>query len=236
MNFAKPCPHGPIETITERISFVRGSMRMNPLLRISRNMAILRDEDGLTLVNPIRLTASGEEALARLGSVKRILRLGAMHGIDDPYHKARFGAELWAEPSGTIYPDPPVDRDISAEFPLPDATLFRFERTLQPEAALQIAGSPRVLLTCDAIQHYGDYTYNNWMARMAMPFIGFPKTTVVGPIWLKRMTPAGASLQGEFERLLELDFEALLSAHGTYLSYGAKAAVRRAVERTFGNG
>ena len=87
MSYAKPCPHGPIETITDRLSFVRGSMRMNALLRISRNMAIVRDGDGLTLVNPIRLTASGEEALARLGAVRRILRLGAMHGIDDTYYR-----------------------------------------------------------------------------------------------------------------------------------------------------
>ena len=236
MNYARPCPHGPIETITDRLSFVRGSMRMNPLLRISRNMAILNDEDGLTLVNPIRLTDSGEDALARLGTVRRILRLGAMHGIDDPYYKAHFGAELWAEAGGTIYPDPPIDRDISAEFPLPNTTLFRFERTLQPEAALLIAGAPKVLLTCDAIQHYGDYTYNNRMARLAMPFIGFPKTTVVGPIWLKRMTPAGDSLHAEFERLLELDFDALLAAHGTYLDHDAKAAVGRAVARAFGKG
>ncbi|MXW48680.1 MAG: hypothetical protein F4X81_10090 [Gammaproteobacteria bacterium] len=235
MNYAKPCPHGPVETVTDRLAFVRGSMRMNALLRISRNMAILRDEDGLTLVNPIRLTASGEEALARLGPVRRILRLGAMHGIDDPYYKARFGAELWGEARGTIYPNPPVDRDIAGEFPLPEATLFRFERTQQPEAALLVPGTPSVLLTCDAIQHYGDYTYNNRMARMAMPFIGFPKTTVVGPIWLKRMTPPGASLQSEFERLLELDFDALLSAHGTFLNHDAKASVRRAVARAFEN-
>ncbi|MDE0273797.1 MAG: hypothetical protein OXP11_21615, partial [Gammaproteobacteria bacterium] len=60
MNYANPCPHGPIETVTDRLAFVRGSIRMNALLRISRNMAILKDEDGLTLVNPIRLTASGE--------------------------------------------------------------------------------------------------------------------------------------------------------------------------------
>lgn len=235
MNYAKPCPHGPIETVTDRLAFVRGSIRMNALLRISRNMAILKDEDGLTLVNPIRLTASGEEALARLGPVRRILRLGAMHGIDDPYYKARFGAELWAEAGGTIYPNPPVDRDIAGEFPLPEATLFRFERTHQPEAALLISGTPSVLLTCDAIQHYGDYTYNNRMARMAMPFIGFPKTTVVGPIWLKRMSPPGASLQSEFERLLELDFDALLSAHGTFLNHDAKASVRRAVACAFEN-
>ena len=90
-------------------------------------------------------------------------------------------------------------------------------------------------MTCDAIQHYGDYTYSNRMARMAMPFIGFPKTTVVGPIWLKRMSPPGASLQSEFERLLELDFDALLSAHGTFLNHDAKAAVQKAVASAFEN-
>lgn len=62
------------------------------------------------LRKPIRLTASGEEALSRLGPVRRILRLGAMHGIGDPYQKAHFAAELWAEAGGTIYPDKPMTR------------------------------------------------------------------------------------------------------------------------------
>lgn len=233
MNFAKPCPHGPIRTVTDRLHFVRGSIRFNALLRLSRNMAILKDDDGLTLVNPIRLNPSGEEALTRLGVVRRILRLGAMHGIDDAYYKARFNAELWAQASGTIYPDPPIDLDISVEFPLPNATLFRFEKTQQPEAALLVPDARGVLLTCDAIQHYGDYTYNNLLARMAMPFIGFSKTTVVGPVWLKRVTPAGKSLRSEFDRLLDLDFDALLGAHGTFLDHGAKASVRAAVGRKF---
>ena len=72
------------------------------------------------------------------------------------------------------------------------------------------------------------------MARLAMPFIGFPKTTVLGPFWLKMATPGDGSLRGEFDRLLELDFDALIAAHGTYLPSGAKAAVRRAVENAFG--
>ena len=91
-----------------------------------------------------------------------------------------------------------------------------------------------ILVTCDAVQHYGDYSHNNFMARLAMPFIGFPKTTVLGPFWLKMMTPAGGSLRGEFHRLLELEFDALIAAHGTYLPAGAKAGVRRAVDKAFG--
>ena len=42
------------------------------------------------------------------------------------------------------------------------------------------------MVTCDAVQHYGDYTLNNFMARLAMPFIGFLKTTVLGENSLRR--------------------------------------------------
>ena len=143
-DFPAAVPHGAIEALTERLFVVHGGIRLKGILRISRNMAILRDGDALTLVNPIRLDAEGEAALERLGTVKRILRLGAMHGIDDPYYKHRFGAEFWCQVGGGIY-------------------------------------------------------------------------------------PAGGSLRGEFERLLELDFDALLAAHGTWLPAGAKAGVRRAV-------
>ena len=211
-------------------------MRMNAVLRISRNMVIIRHGDELALVNPIRLTAEGEGALGSLGRVKRIFRLGAFHGIDDRWYKHRFGAELWRQPGGTAYPEPPADRllEPDAELPFPEAELFCFNGTRQPEAALLIRDLPGILVTCDAVQHYGDYSHNNLMARLAMPFIGFRKTTVLGPFWLKAMTPEGGALRTEFDRLLELDFDALIAAHGTYLPSGAKAGVRRAVQKAYG--
>ena len=66
-----------------------------------------------------------------------------------------------------------------------------------------------------------------------MPFIGFPRRTIVGPVWLRLATPDGASLRSELERLLNLKFDALLAAHGTYLLEGAHAGVHRAVEDAF---
>lgn len=235
-DFPPPQPHDPIQALTDRLYLVRGSVRMNAVLRLSRNMVIVRHGDELTLVNPIRLNAEGESALRALGTIKRLLRLGALHGIDDPWYKHRFGAELWCQPGGTAHPEPPMDHPLGpdAELPFPEARLFCFSGTRQPEAALLIQDPPGILLTCDAIQHYGDYSHNNFMARLAMPFIGFPKSTVLGPFWLKMMTSAGGSLRGEFDRLLKLDFDALIAAHGTYLPSGAKASVRQAVGKAFG--
>jgi hypothetical protein len=233
--YMRPFPHDPIEPIAEDVFVVRGSIQMNPLVRISRNMAIIRHRGELTLVNPLRLDAAGETELRGLGEVTRILRLGALHGIDDPYYVDTFKARLWSQAGGSTYTKPPIDHELteSSALPFPDAALFCFRGTKQPEAMLLLKRSRGLLLTCDAIQHYGDYRHNNLPARLAMPFIGFPRTTIVGPIWLKMMTPAGASLQSEFERVLRWDFDSLLSAHGSYLATGAHAAVEAAVKRRF---
>ena len=235
MEYAPAYPHDPIEAIEADLFMVRGSIRMNALMHITRNMAIVRHEGELSLVNPIRLDEEGERRLLALGDVKRILRLGPMHGLDDPYYVDRLGAELWAPGESKIHPTPKIDQRLTADRPLPfpDSELFVFEGANQPEAALRIGRDPGTLLTCDAIQHYGDYRHNSLLARAVMPFIGFPKTTVIGPIWLKMMTPEGGSLKGEFERLLTLDFDRLLSAHGSLLTSGAKDSVARAVRKAF---
>ena len=231
-------PHDPIEKIAQDVFMVRGSLKMNALLRISRNMAVIHHDGELTLVNPIQLHAAEEKKLRALGTIRRIMRLGPMHGLDDPYYVNRFKAEFWCQPGGTIYTQPNIDVEMRSggSLPFPDAELFCFNGALQPESALVLQRGNGLLLTCDAIQHYDDYKHNNLPARLMLPLIGFPKTTLVGPIWLKRMTPAEASLQREFERLLTQDFDALLSAHGSFLAHGAKAAVRAAIERAFPDG
>ena len=228
-------PHDPIEEIQPDVFMVRGAIKLNALMTITRNMAIVRHQGELTLVDPLRLSPGEEKRLEEMGSVKRVLRLGSMHGVDDPYYVARFGAELWAPGPSEAHPEPKptLEWDESTPLPFPDAELFRFEGLKQPEGALLLRRGKGLLLTCDGIQHYGDYSHNNLPARLMMPLIGFPKTTIVGPMWVKMMTPEGGSLESEFRRLLERDFDQLLSAHGSFLASGAHAACERAVEKMF---
>jgi hypothetical protein len=228
-------PHDPIEEIIPDVLMVRGCIPLNGLMRISRNMAIVRHEGELTLVDPIRLSEAEEKHLETLGSVKRILRLGPMHGVDDSYYIERYGAELWAQAVSESYPEPKpgVLIDASTTLPFPDAELFCFAGLKQPESALLIRREGGLLLTCDGIQSYGDYSNNNLAARLMMPLIGFKKTTLIGPFWLKLMTEDRALLEQEFRRLLGLEFDKLLSAHGQLVRNGAHAAVEAAVEKTF---
>ena len=158
-----------------------------------------------------------------------------MHGVDDPYYIERYDAELWAPGHSEAHPEPKPTLmfDATTALPFPNASLFCFKGLNQPEGALLLSRGPGLLITCDAIQNYGDYRHNNLVARLLMPLIGFPKTTIVGPMWIKVMTPESASLESEFRRLLELDFDQLLSAHGSFLETGAHEACERAVDKMF---
>lgn len=225
------CPHDPITEIGEDVFMVRGSIRLNPVMRISRNMAIVRHGGELTLINPIRLDDRGESELRALGEVKHLIRLGAFHGQDDPYYTDRWEATFWCQEGGNAYPAPLPDRvlDESSGLPFPDGELFCFRQTKQPEAAIVVKRGEGLLLTCDSVQHYGDYSHINLPARVVMRLLGFRRTTLIGPIWLKLMTPENGALAEDFRRLLELEFDALLSAHGTFLPKGAHRAVANAV-------
>ncbi len=234
-NAAPIYPHGNVEEIATDVFMLRGSIRMNPLIRITRNMAIVRDRGGLSLINPVRVSDKVEAQLTALGDIRNVIRLGCFHGIDDPYYVEKFGARMWAQPGGTTYTTPVIDEELSsaARLPFDDGEIFEFAGTAHPECTLLLNREEGILLSCDAIQNYGDYSYNNIPAKILMPFIGFPKTTIVGPMWLKAMTKEGGSLESEFRRLLLLKFDRLLAGHGTLLKTGAHAAVERAVNKAF---
>ena len=235
MAYPPAYPHDPIVEIAPEIFLARGAIALNPVVRISRNMVIVRNNRELTVINPIRLNPAEEQKLQEMGTVKNVLRSGAMHGLDDPYYVDTFGAEFWCQEGGTTYTVPKIDHPLTegTDLPFPNAQLFCFRGTVQPESAILFDTGQGLLAMCDAVQHYGDYKHNNLPARLLMPFIGFPKTTIVGPVWTKIMTPEGQSLKQEFDRLLTLKFDALISAHGSFLATGAKAAVNKAVDKVY---
>jgi len=158
-----------------------------------------------------------------------------MHGVDDPYYRSEFGCELWASGESETYPEPKPDVLLTTETPLPfpSARYLPIEGATQAEGVLLLERDGGILLTCDAIQHYGDYRHNNLLAKLAMPLLGFKKTTVLGPMWLKAMTPEGGSLEASFRALLEHRFELLFSAHGSLLRGGARDSLAQAIDRAY---
>lgn len=154
MSFPPALPHGPLIEVFQNVFVVTGSFRFGPGLTITRNMTVVREGGELTLINSVRLTPQGESELAKLGIVKRLVRLGAFHGADDPYYKNRYKPILWAPPNTRHKAELSTDRELKpGSSPIKKSKVFLFEKGKRPEAALVLERDGGILLTCDSYQH-----------------------------------------------------------------------------------
>lgn len=233
MTYPDAQPHDPIKQLDDNLFVVHGSVKLMPIARITRNMAIVQNENELTLINPVRMDESGLKRLEQLGEVKHVLRLGPFHGLDDPFYVDRYKTEFWAFEGGTTYPTPAITKPLTENgaLPFPDASLFAFQHLSQPEGAILLAGSPSTLLTCDSVQSYSTpphMPHTNWVAKLLLPLLGFPNKTLIGPLWIKGLAEDKDAMRPEFERLLALNFDRLLSAHGTFVANNAHTELEQA--------
>ncbi|MGB9339777.1 MAG: hypothetical protein WCB63_11085, partial [Polyangiales bacterium] len=91
-------PHGPFQELFDGVWFVRGGIRMPMRLpmRIGRSMTVVRGDDGLVILNSMRLSDDGLKELDALGQVKHVARIGGFHGRDDAFYRERYGAKVYA--------------------------------------------------------------------------------------------------------------------------------------------
>ena len=225
--FPPAYPHQPIETIYPNVHLVRGSIRMGPGMRLNRNMVILQQGDELTLINPVRLDEEGLKQLDALGQVKHIIRLGDFHGLDDPFYLDRYQCDFWAQANQDTYKVPVPTQLITedSQVPVEGAEFFLFSTAKYPEAAIHIQ-EHKLLITTDAVQYYDDWLFTSGFTKFAFKLLGFKPGMNIGPPWLKRVTPKGESMKGDFAQLTELDFDALVAAHGSLIRQGAKTLLQ----------
>ena len=239
MTYPAAQPHDPLKQIAEDVFVVHGSVLLNPIMRITRNMVVVRNAGELTLISAVRMDDEGLKALEALGDIKHVIRLGPLHGLDDPFYVDRYNAEFWSFDDGTTYVAPSLTQTLSdgCALPFPDAQLFGFDHMSETEGAILLNRGDGLLITVDAVQTYSTpphMPHTGWLARKLMPFAGFPDKTIIGPIWVKKMVTDEAGIAREFQRLLALPFNQLISAHGTFLASGAHEEVEQAYEAMFG--
>ena len=235
-DYPPPSRHDAPEEIFPGVFLVRGSMQTSALMRFNRTMLVVREGDQLTVLNSVRLTPQGEAELDRLGTVRHVIRLGYYHGRDDRYYADRYGAEFWAPDGSRTEPGPVADRVFATggELPLANAEAYVLAAARGPEAVILLRDH-RLLVTCDSLQYYPDRRFCSLLARVAMPLMGFPlRRVIIGPLWLKAMTPEGGSLESDFDNILALDFDNLVPGHGALRRHDAKDSVRDAVAAVYG--
>jgi len=227
-DFAPPTDHGDLLEVLPDVYWLQGTVRMGPGMTINRVMTVLQHEGELTVVNAVR--PSDPAVLDALGEVKHVVKIG-MHGMDDAWFRAHYGARYWAA-EGVEGADVVLGPDT--EQPVPWMRTFRFEHTQQPELALLLDRDEGVLVTCDCVQHWPDTQRCSLFAKGLTRAMGFTaRTAQIGPPWHKIQTPEGGSLRADFERLAALPFAHLVSGHGAPLMGTARQELQSTVAAVF---
>ncbi|MCB9764367.1 MAG: hypothetical protein H6739_31630 [Alphaproteobacteria bacterium] len=227
-------PHGALTEVLPDLFQVKGSIRMKPAFRFSRNMTVVRHDGALTLLNTVRLDEAGLAALDALGKVENVIKLGGHHGLDDRFYVDRYGA-LYQVLEGDR-PAKGIDgHEVITEggpLPIPGAEMFFFKTTTLAEGLLRLDRDGGVLVSCDALQNWAPDEYCDLFTRVVMTLMGFFKPCNIGPGWIRASKPQA----NDFERLLALSFEHVLCGHGEPVIGDAKARYAPAIKKHFGVG
>jgi hypothetical protein len=234
--FPPVLPHGPLEEIFPDVFFVTGAMKtvlMDVDWQFSRNMTVVRDGDALTLVNSVRLDDAGLARLEALGGVTNVVKIGSMHGRDDAFYRARYGAKFWALP-GMVHEHGLVpDHELApgGAMPFSGCSIFAFRTTKLPECILHVDRAGGIMISCDSLQNWIEPDeYFSDDTRHMMAEMGFFKPTNVGPLWMRLMGPQDQ----DFARLREFSFRHALCGHGAPVRDTAKEAYAGTFQRCAG--
>lgn len=234
--FPPALEHGAIEEVFPDVFFVSGAMEtvlQEMDWKFSRNMTVVRDEDRLIIINSIRLSEEGLKQLDSLGKVTDVIRLGVLHGRDDPFYVDRYKARYWALPATEHESGLQADHHLKpdAEFPISGATLFQFPSSQLPEAIIRLDREGGIMIACDALQnwHQPDQYFSE-DSRELMKNMKFFTPANIGPVWMQVANPDGT----DFARLKQLSFKHALCGHGQPLIDTAHEEFSNTFSRVFG--
>ncbi len=234
--FPPALQNGAIEEVFPDIFFVSGSMEtvlQDMDWKFSRNMVVVRDGDRLIIVNSVRLNEEGLVELDKLGKVTDVVRLGSLHGRDDPFYVDHYAANYWMMPNMQHETGLQATHSLTVDGPLPisDASLFEFQTTNIPEGIIRIDRAGGILIACDALQNWlaPDEFFSESSSEL-MQNMGFFTPANLGPVWVQRAEPAA----DDFTRLKQLPFKHALCGHGAPLRDTAKEDYSATFNRMFG--
>jgi hypothetical protein len=233
--FPPALPHGKLEEVFPDVYFVSGAMEtvlQGMDWKFSRNMTVVRDGDRLIIVNSVRLNDEGLAELDRLGRVTDVIRLGSLHGRDDPFYVDRYAAEYWAMPGMEHETGLKATRSLTEDpLPISDASIFEFRTTQIAEGILRLDRAGGIVIACDALQNWltPDEFFSD-SSRELMSNMGFFTPANLGPVWVQAAAPEG----DDFARLKELSFKHALCGHGAPLRDTAHENFSATFNRMFG--
>jgi hypothetical protein len=233
--FPPALSHRAIEEVFPNVFFVSGAMEtvlQDMDWKFSRNMTVVRDGERLIILNSVRLTDEGLAELDKLGKVTDVVRLGSLHGRDDPFYVDHYDAEYWAMPGMEHETGLKATQTLTPDGPLPisDASFFDFRTTKLPEGIMRLDRVGGILIACDALQNWhGPDEFFSDSSRELMTNMGFFTPANLGPLWVQAAEPEG----DDFARLKKLSFKHALCGHGEPLRDTAQEDYTATFKRIF---
>lgn len=231
MNFPPATPHDSITRVVDNVYLVRGAYPMGPGIRISRTMTIVQGDDGLVILNPIRLTNEGEAELEKFGKVRHLVKLSDSHDRDEGYYANRYKPEVWAMPNAKLG-GLTATRTLGPDVPITGAVVVNYPGTGGwKECGLWIPHGGGTLVTCDALQNHCDTAQTSFMGRLMTSLMGFKGGVIVAPMWRKYQKVSGEAVRRAFNEVTTKAFANLVTGHGPAVVGGADLVSRAAVDR-----
>ena len=218
-NYQDAMAHGTIEEVFKDVFFVTGSMKnefFGSMWQFGRNMTVVRDNGKLTIINSVRLNDEGLAELERLGKIENVVRIGDMHGVDDPFYVDRYDATFWALPDMKVQDGLHIDKELKegGEMPFDGASLFVFNTVKRPECIIRLDREGGIMIACDSLQNWVEPDpFTDEATSTTMKNMDFYKTANLGPAWMYESQPQAS----DFERLKTVPFKHALCGHGTPL-------------------
>jgi hypothetical protein len=235
-NFHEAMPHGGIHEILKDVFFVTGTMKnefFGSMWQFNRNMTVVRQDGELTIFNSVRLNDEGLAELDKLGKVTNVVRLGDMHGVDDPFYVDRYNATFWALPAMKLQEGLTLGKPLveGGEMPLIDASLFEFKTVKRPECIVRLDRDGGVMIACDSLQNWvePDELFDE-QTKATMQQMNFFQHANLGPAWMFESQPQAS----DFERLKSIPFRHAFCGHGAPLLNDAQEAFHARFKEVFG--
>lgn len=173
--------------------------------RIKQEVSSYFVEPAATVLDPMLAPEGGVEAIRALGPVERIVLTNRHHYRDS----ADFGVPVLCNEAGLheFGSDRPVEGFSVGDEVAPGIFAREVGAICPDDTALEIRVGPGALALADGLIHYGG-------------------TLMFVPDWLMdepEQTKEG--LRASLRRLCEIDFDAILTAHGDPIPTGAKQAL-----------
>lgn len=234
MEYPEALEHGPLEEVVPNVFVVKGTYKAtygDDVWQFSRNMTVFRQDGQLTLINSVRLNDAGIEQLQSLGEIKNVIKLGASHGIDDPYYVNTFGAKLW------MLPGDANDKGLSADEILSNQNLpqgvsqfHSLTSSTAPEAFVVLDSGGGVLVSCDGLKNWDqvDSFFSPESGDMMTQY-GMIKAMDIDMNWVKNN---GISAD-DYKQVAELTFQHFVPGHGSVVTANAASQVKNAIESAF---